>query len=1093
MTENEKASLLMARFRGRQDVFAVAWTSAPDESGNVRKGYTPSCENKWQVKNNITCYLKKAQPGKSCSNCEIHAYTPVTTESVLRHIHNIERQACYLLLPDGTSWFGAVDFDMKPGKENEGYSFEDVQKFCATLERLQIPYGLARSSNSGHHVYFFFDKPMLATRFRSFGFWILDAAGLMEGFRMGLRPLPEIFPKQTSIAQGVGLGNSITLPLIEPRMAQGRNCFITPDNHVIPQQWEHFSTIPYAYSRIEELITSENITVMESISNASGVGYNGGVRSEWQAPLTGSLEKVLEGCKAFRKLRDKLVAGETPNHNEGFALYHLAMSTKGGIDWFKSNVPGWAQDDAQVRQLEQSLRAGYKPWTCKRLQEAGVCVMGTKCFDRRPPLERIEGQLVARTDVPEHLWPEPSPVRYAFSAGDDYLKKLLDEVETLTAVTDEEDRQSRIQRIIHRSTVFDHGQQDLLKKKIADLKLAKKRDLNKQFNAAEEAKKQEFVDEASRRTDTVVIGSNIYQKVQPFGYASLKQGQGDSAVSRVFATFDIFIEEERTLVDEAGNTRILFGVFRSPGQEVRFEVPDEVWNDDSAFWLYFYRLGGTDFNVLRGDIQILRQVVSAHGKSSRRVSVVYGTQGWHGQAFLMPSVIVDAMGIRANTEQLVDISRKEHAHALDFKILDDDEFRRLLLHIKTDFLNAFPRHASFLGIGHMLMAPFIAYLRLSYKPVFWLEGDSGVGKTQFCLLLQNFWGRFAGGANWKSSSIGMSEYGHQFKDCMLLADNFKAMSIYQTKHCIDTIHNAYEYSVRGVANRDGTLRRNVTPRCLYLMSGEVVPENDASFIGRLTLLTYPRFDQTKTKEAFDRCMSRSQDYCGITPRFIHWALQLDKAEWKQGMELVRAALQKDISHVTNSSRIANNVGLAYTGWRLFVRFMLEAGVLEESEAKQLDQEGWDYANETKEAMSVRCVDEQVGNVFLANLKELLLTGRLGIKGIVGLDHERAVCIGFASKDDPNIAYVYPGMAIEQVTKAVGGHYVVTPNSIGSQLKTAGVITESDERRHTVDKRHNGHKSRVWKIHLEKLGLGIRPQLVSTPPQSEPPVNQDGLV
>jgi hypothetical protein len=62
----------------------------------------------------------------------------------------------YPMLPDGTCWFLAVDFD-------KAMWTSDVRAFIATCRRLELPFALERSrSGNGAHVWFFFSAPVAA-------------------------------------------------------------------------------------------------------------------------------------------------------------------------------------------------------------------------------------------------------------------------------------------------------------------------------------------------------------------------------------------------------------------------------------------------------------------------------------------------------------------------------------------------------------------------------------------------------------------------------------------------------------------------------------------------------------------------------------------------------------------------------------------------------------------------------------------------------------------------------------------------------------------------------------------------------------------
>lgn len=1100
MNESEKLRIFRQRFRGRPDVYGHMILSKPDENGKQARSFAPVCSNFWTD----VCDIKNKVGG--CARCKSKVFTPVSDESVLKHINGAEHQIQYVLQEDGNINFGAIDFDMKPGKESQGYDFRDVIKVITILKERGIPYGIARSTGQGYHIYFFFSEPYSAVKFRAFLWWIYEITGFISEHRQCIRPLPEMFPKQGS-AFG-GLGNGIKPPMIEVNWSKERNGFVTDRDEFIPPnlQWQHLDQIQkITPAQMDEAIKKEGIEVqVELVSTTKSSSRK---RDKYQRPLHGSYEKILEGCAAFRRVRDNCLKGIQPNHFEGMALWHMAMHTVDGMDWFRKNVPGWAKTDADMRQMEHSVDKEYSPWTCKKLQESGVCVPGTKCFEKKPPIERVEGRTAVRDDLPESEWPDPSPIRYAFSAGDDFLSKLLKEVEDLKAEADDEKRRLKLAEIIRRSMVFDNAQQDLLKRKIEESGIEKKAQLNKRFKEAQVQKQKEFVDLAKERDDSIICGSMVYRKRHPHGFAIIKQGKGDSESSRELCGFDIIFEEEKTIVsNERAKTTVFIGKLSTSRRTVPFEIDSEIWSDNSEMFKFFTRLVGTDFNILKSDIDLLRQVSAEYRKKSRVISLFYDTQGWYDETYLMPSVLVDKDGIRPNTEQKVDLSDDSYTKLLDFKLLSDSDSLETLFHIKKDFFNAFPRGPLFLGIGHCMMSGILGYLRLprGFKPVLWYEGLTGAGKTQLCILLANFWGDFRGPVNWTSTANGMLDYGHKFKDALLVADDYKGSTHGMVVAVKNTVQYSYdEFSAKAALTRTGKQRGSISSRCLFIMTGEETPVNEASFIARLTLVEYPKYDTTKTQKHYEACLSHSENYRGVTPKFIHWVLQQDRNSLLKDIGEVRDTLKIPIAGKQNDNRIASNTGLAFCGWKWFVRFMQDAGALDREEADSLIQEGWEFTQHTRDIMARRCSEEQNGAVFLDNLKSLLFTGEALIENLEGFSESKrpAPVIGFVDDKDktPNVIYIIPNKAIPLVKRHVADSFVISEQSAGNQLKAMGIIADHEANRSTLLKRYKGGNGiRVWCLDINKLGLqtSTGPRVVhqTEPLKLDKPIpDADGLI
>jgi hypothetical protein len=161
---NEKIKLFMSLFRGRTDVYAKRCYSKNHDSSY----YMPACKNEW-------VYGVCERPRVKCKNCSKRELLPVTEAVIEHHLRNRDENGngvvgIYPLLPDETCLFLAVDFD------GENWQ-KDVTAFREACRKLKIPAAIERSrSGNGAHVWFFFDKPVLAVSARKFGNVLLTKA-----------------------------------------------------------------------------------------------------------------------------------------------------------------------------------------------------------------------------------------------------------------------------------------------------------------------------------------------------------------------------------------------------------------------------------------------------------------------------------------------------------------------------------------------------------------------------------------------------------------------------------------------------------------------------------------------------------------------------------------------------------------------------------------------------------------------------------------------------------------------------------------------------------------------------------------------------
>lgn len=1094
MDLKEKLSLYRSLFYGRQDIYGKKWETVNDDGGK-RSGYSPVCQNIWSA----GCHLKN-KTGKRCDGCEIKKYTPVSDDVVLKHIKGDEQHIYYVLQQDGTIKFGAVDFDFKPGKEDKGYTFADVKRFTDVLEGWGIPHVTARSTTEGFHVYIFLEEFYAANKFRAIIFEAFERCGFMELLRHGIKTLPEVFPKQ-SYNSPDGIGNGIKTPMIEPQFMKERNGLVDRDNMFIggslqikersQAQWAYLASIAKATgAQLDKLITDEEIRVYEEGPGASApAAYrrtgDGQRKGKWQPPLTGSIEKVVEGCAALRRVREKCDKGEAPGHQEGFALYHMAMRTSDGLDWFQKSVPGWGTDETQMKQLEHSLKKDYSPWTCRKMQDDGVCVRGTQCFKRKPPMEMVEGQMVERRDIPEEQWPDPSPIRYAFGKGDDFLQKLKEEVEALSSVEDKEERFNTLRALAYRAQVFDEAQQKELKVFIKERKLAKQNEIAKIFNAAAEESNKDLVESASKRDDGVHVDDNTFLKAEPYGYYVSKLIRAKTTRTKICG-FDLWIEEVRTYVEDGKVLDCTYkGLFQTFGFEKTFEISSDAWGDNSEFIKFFLRLAGTDFNAQRANIDLIRQAAVAFSRRRgvQRASYLT-TQGYYNSSshYLMPSVVVDKDGVKPNTEHNIDLSRKEYACNLDFALLQEDELRDLLLHLKTDYLNAWPRLWTTVALSHALQPVIMRPLEFTKKPALFFEGLTGSGKTELTHTLQYFWGDFPSVLNMTSSGKGIMDVGHDFKDALVVVDDFKGL----TNGQIEAVRQAIQYGYDGHAsikmNRNQTQHKAKGSRTLFMMTGEQFITADASVVARCILIDVSKQDTTHTKELYERCVVARKKYSGVTAKFMHWFLNNDKAIIKEDYNKLYGRLYAEVAGKTNAERFSTNLALNHLTWRLFLAFMRHHDVISNPEAEELGAEHFNYVLHLLWKLADRCQDEQNSWVFVRVLKQLLESGEVSIKNLKGYHDDKKPHIGFVSKTTPPGAVcLYPDLTVQKVRNAMRDTPIFgTVRSIGQQLIDQKVIISTDkekgQNRSSKLVSDNGQYLRVWVV--DKKAIGVDKDLVT---------------
>ena len=220
----QKIALIRSLFRGRDDVFPKRWESV--RTG--KSGYAPVCGNEWKPQ---VC----GKPRIRCSVCPNQAFLPMTDDVINRHLRGQHTIGVYPMLPDGTCWFLAADFDKQTWQSDAG-------AFLGACRTKRVPAALERSrSGNGGHVWIFFAEPVPAALARRVGSHLLTEA-MESSPDIGFKSYDRLFPSQDTIPEG-GFGNLIALPLQRGPRERGNSLFL--DDRFVPysDQWAFLSSL----------------------------------------------------------------------------------------------------------------------------------------------------------------------------------------------------------------------------------------------------------------------------------------------------------------------------------------------------------------------------------------------------------------------------------------------------------------------------------------------------------------------------------------------------------------------------------------------------------------------------------------------------------------------------------------------------------------------------------------------------------------------------------------------------------------------------------------------------------------------------------
>jgi hypothetical protein len=130
-----KVRLFRSLFRGRTDVYPLRWESR--NSG--KSGYAPACANEWRAG---IC----EKPRIRCADCAHRVLLPLGDQVIYAHLAGDHTVGLYPLMPDGTCYLLAVDFD------EEGWR-DDAMAFRQSCDELGVPVALEISRSGTHTCY----------------------------------------------------------------------------------------------------------------------------------------------------------------------------------------------------------------------------------------------------------------------------------------------------------------------------------------------------------------------------------------------------------------------------------------------------------------------------------------------------------------------------------------------------------------------------------------------------------------------------------------------------------------------------------------------------------------------------------------------------------------------------------------------------------------------------------------------------------------------------------------------------------------------------------------------------------------------------
>jgi hypothetical protein len=1099
MLIKEKIDLWRDLFYGRQEVFAIKET------------FFNQKENRTIVQYNPVLRDKTNKTGETAEE----KFLPLTDNYIENHIKGYMELMIYMLHVDRTLRFAAIDFD-------KGHSFEDVLKCKSIIAGSHgIPCYVARSTKKGYHLYLFFDKPIEAKFVTSYINQVYTEIGWMAECHNDGRALPETFPKTIALRNSTSTGYGIKPPMWGKGLLEDRNCWVNDQDKPLgteDEQWDFMQSI----RKIEvegflSFIEKSGFPVAEvRISEKRGAVAQSDYKrtTPYVAPTDGDLNRVVQGCNAMKRMWEGNQA-EMPHHGH-VAILSWALQTSNGLGVIRER---WNNSPQCEQQIRYAIETCQQPWTCKAMQEHGLCLKGKDprfaseegkptdaCFKKSPPKEMVNGKLeINPSNLPETDWADPSPVRLRVEIkrlDPDEIKKEIDEL-------DKEDPEigDKITKLYSKIVLIRETKvRQSLEKHLKARKLAKVSDLREIAREARDSNKEASMDAIHSDVNVIEELGVFYTRIQPKGYGIRTLDEEGNEITTPLCNFEVEFEKSTTRHTMIhGDASELKGHILTVERRIPFVLSAEDIYSNMKLARVFGIYGKNLCLFESSRLDKIRIAMMRFGSRNMTEEHRYEDYGW--DCYDKPTVYrsgkwnITAHGFACDENSIVDMAGSEYARHLSIEKISNDEFTKLIHHIKNDLLPFQDSIITYTTLAHTLQSAIqMAFLPFKKSPILWIQGLTGTGKSAIAEILQNFHGNFPRVLNIQGTHRGLEGYAMSFKDSMLVLDDYKDQQ--HRDMMIKFIQPAYDRSARARLNKD--LSQAVTPynRGSLMVSAEDRPSSEASTLARCIIIEceQSKEDERVTDKRYKNLLGMKHLFSGVMGRFIHFML----ASYGEAIdELAKkyldyeALLKEEIRGAQNSHRIAQNLAANYLTWELFTEFLLQENMITQKEQGEYQEKHWQHVLRLRNRAVTLCGQEQASNVFIECLKEVIMSGSAKVEGMANTN-DHASTVGFIDDPKAGIVYIIPGVAVglvRHLLREKGSGMSHSQDSVGKQLVQDGVIRVKDPNRTTIRRTYRGQRHVVWAFDSVKSELGpmLRDENHEVSTNNVQEVTQDNIV
>lgn len=502
-------------------------------------------------------------------------------------------------------------------------------------------------------------------------------------------------------------------------------------------------------------------------------------------------------------------------------------------------------------------------------------------------------------------------------------------------------------------------------------------------------------------------------------------------------------------------------IFTEEGHSSPFKINANDFASNEKLAAEIYSSIGNS-GILMENISKIRQAVNKFTRANNtRIQKTFGYNE-NFTKYYTPSLAISSTEIKPNMEFIVDLEEEDKASNLDLIKITDQQFTSLKNHITNDLLDLADfgvTHASFAATMLPLILPFADTDKT--RPMLFIRGETGKGKSFLLQALQNFYGSFDSVVSWTSTPNAIQKLGYFFKDALYLVDDFKKrnLSAAAMPQALALMQNYADMTGRSRLRADASTQKTYHIRGLLAITGEDLVSGESSNLARMIIIEYS--SPARNLDAGFKVKDNKHLYSGFTSRYIQHVLSIDK---NKIMELTRDYTSEFYVHVQNCEndvRIARNVALAMTSYDLLANFMWNKKLAKDNISKLKL-----YFIDLLKSISKIVTEERSSERFWTLLQEYIATERLAfqLESLPLNNHKPIVGYKFAGK-----TYIVPTVAyneVQKILRASGDSLGHSRMAIFNDLALEGKVDNS----RGLPKKFNGASARVVQAFFDSKTL-----------------------